>query len=84
MVLVVDDDPAVRSTADILTGLGYNVLQAANGDAALEILNTRNPIDLLLTDVVMTGMNGPDLARRADGAADADPLHLWLCRLWRQ
>ena len=66
VLLVVDDDTAVRSiTADILTGLGYEVMQAANGDAALEFLNTRKPIDLLLTDVVMTGMSGPELARKA-------------------
>ncbi|HEV2099345.1 MAG TPA: response regulator, partial [Stellaceae bacterium] len=65
VVLVVDDDPAVRSiTADILNGLGYDVVQAANGDAALEALNTGNRIDLLLTDVVMTGISGPELARR--------------------
>jgi signal transduction histidine kinase/ActR/RegA family two-component response regulator len=66
VVLVVDDDAAVRAiTADILTGLGYDVLQAANGNAALEILNTGSLIDLLLTDVVMTGMSGPELARQA-------------------
>ena len=65
VVLIVDDDPAVRSiTADILNGLGYDVVQAANGDAALEILNTGSRIDLLLTDVVMTGISGPELARR--------------------
>jgi signal transduction histidine kinase len=66
VVLAVDDDAAVRhTTADILTGLGYSVLQAASGEAALELLHQDGMIDLLLTDVVMTGMSGPELARRA-------------------
>src|SRR5271169_3044868 len=66
VVLVVDDDDAVRSTtAEILTGLGYAVVQAASGHAALELLDGNGMIDVLLTDVVMTGMSGPDLARQA-------------------
>ena len=66
VVLAVDDDAAVRhTTADILKGLGYSVLEAASGDAALELLNQDGMIDVLLTDVVMTGMSGPELARRA-------------------
>ncbi|MGC2199482.1 MAG: ATP-binding protein, partial [Stellaceae bacterium] len=66
VVLAVDDDDAVRTTtADILKGLGYGVLQASDGEAALELLHQDGMIDLLLTDVVMTGMSGPELARRA-------------------
>jgi CheY-like chemotaxis protein len=66
LVLAVDDDEAVRhTTADILKGLGYGVLQAANGEAALALLNQNAMIDVLLTDVVMPGMSGPELARRA-------------------
>jgi len=66
LVLAVDDDEAVRhTTADILKGLGYGVLQAANGEAALALLDQNARIDVLLTDVVMPGMNGPELARRA-------------------
>jgi signal transduction histidine kinase len=66
LVLTVDDDDAVRNTtADILRGLGYTVLQAASGEAALELLKQDGMIDVLLTDVVMTGMSGPELARRA-------------------
>jgi CheY-like chemotaxis protein len=65
LVLAVDDDAAVRSTiADILKGLGYGVLQAASGQAALELLAQDGMIDVLLTDVVMIGMSGPELARR--------------------
>jgi CheY-like chemotaxis protein len=66
VVLAVDDDDAVRNTtADILRGLGYGVLQAASGEAALELLHQDGMIDVLLTDVVMTGISGPELARRA-------------------
>ncbi len=66
VVLVVDDDDAVRrTTAEILTGLGYAVVQAASGRAALQLLDENGMIEVLLTDVVMTGMSGPDLARQA-------------------
>jgi signal transduction histidine kinase/CheY-like chemotaxis protein len=69
VVLVVDDDDAVRlTTAEILTGLGYVVVQAASGHAALVLLDENSMIDVLLTDVVMTGMSGPDLARQARAA----------------
>ena len=64
-VLVVDDDDAVRATtADVLNGLGYTVQQASDGASALEILNRGAAIDAMLTDVVMPGMSGPELARR--------------------
>jgi signal transduction histidine kinase len=64
-VLVVDDDDAVRATtADVLNGLGYTVQQAADGPSALEILCQNTVIDAVLTDVVMPGMSGPELARR--------------------
>jgi CheY-like chemotaxis protein len=66
LVLAVDDDDAVRTTtADILRGLGYGVVQAASGEAALELLHQDGMIDVLLTDVVMPGMSGAELARRA-------------------
>jgi signal transduction histidine kinase len=65
VVLAVDDDDAVRSTTtDILRGFGYGVLQAASGETALELLDQDGMIDVLLTDVVMPGMSGPELARR--------------------
>jgi CheY-like chemotaxis protein len=50
----------------MLRGLGYTVLEAADGHAALAILETRVPIDLLFTDLIMpNGINGQDLLRRA-------------------
>ncbi len=64
-VLVVDDDDAVRATtADVLNGLGYTVQQAADGASALEIAESWRSDRCLLTDVVMPGMSGPELARR--------------------
>ncbi|SFU76229.1 hybrid sensor histidine kinase/response regulator [Pseudoduganella namucuonensis] len=65
-ILVVEDDGGVRSVVlDMLSGLGYRVLQAADGEAALRILE-REAIELLFTDVVMPGrLSSPDLARAA-------------------
>ena len=63
-VLVVEDDEALREFAsEQLSRLGYQVLSAGRGDEALSIVQ-REPIDLLLTDVVMPGMNGRQLAER--------------------
>jgi signal transduction histidine kinase len=64
-VLVVEDDPAVRAFAcSMLRDLGYTVLEAANGDAALEILAARRDIEVVFSDVVMPGnLNGLDLAK---------------------
>lgn len=66
-VLVVDDEPAVRAlVAEVLTDQGYCVLEADNGAAALEILQTRQTIDLLVSDVGLPGgMNGRQLADAA-------------------
>ena len=66
-ILVVEDDEALRTyTTEILAELGYRVLAAANGAAALEIIERGPKIDLLFTDVVMPGgMNGRQLADEA-------------------
>jgi len=63
-VLLVEDDPLVREfSADVLTRHGYRVLEAESADRALTILDeSSDPIHLLLTDMVMPGMNGSDLA----------------------
>ncbi|OSP54909.1 response regulator [Pseudoruegeria sp. SK021] len=63
-ILVVEDDADVRDTAcNLLTDLGYSVLQASGADQAVTILKAGQHIDLLFTDVVMPGtMTGHELA----------------------
>ena len=65
-VLVVEDEPRVRRTSVArLKSLGYRVLEAANGPAALAVLETHPEVDVLFTDMVMPGgMTGADLATR--------------------
>ena len=64
-ILLAEDQPEVRSIAcAVLRRYGYTVLEASDGDEALEIVRRhRQPIHLLLSDVVMPSMNGPELAR---------------------
>lgn len=63
-LLVVEDDPDVRAyVTEVLAELNYNVAAAADGTEALRLLETTGtPVDLLLTDVVLPGMNGRQLA----------------------
>jgi PAS domain S-box-containing protein len=67
VVLVVEDDESVRSlSVEMLRELGYQVLEAADGPRALQILDARNDIALLFTDVVLPGgMTGAQVAARA-------------------
>jgi len=62
-ILVVEDEPEVRATlVQILTGLGYHVLQASDGRDALTVLDRATPrVDLVITDVVMPHMGGKEL-----------------------
>jgi len=63
-VLLVDDDNGVREVTSImLEDLGLKVLQASNGQEALDIVCADTPIDILLTDFAMPGMNGAELAQ---------------------
>jgi CheY-like chemotaxis protein len=65
-VLLVEDEPVLRRlAAKVLQGLGYEVLVASRGDEALKSCTEYDGnIDLLLTDVVMPGLSGEDLARQ--------------------
>jgi PAS domain S-box-containing protein len=64
VALLVDDEEPVRmSTADMLIDLGYEVTEATSAEEALRLLNSGLYPDLLVTDHLMPGMNGTDLAR---------------------
>jgi len=65
-VLVVDDEPEVLELAsEILRRVGYSVLEASDGGSALEVADRhQGAIHLLVTDMVMPGMSGRDLAER--------------------
>ena len=88
VVLAVDDDPLVlTNTVAMLDELGHNVLVANSGDEALVIFQRHPEIDLVLTDEVMPGLSGSQLAERvralrptaavalASGYADLHPGH---------
>jgi signal transduction histidine kinase/CheY-like chemotaxis protein len=65
-ILVVEDDDHIRGvTVRMLQGLGYRVTTAASGDEALRVATAAaSQIDLVLTDIVMPGVDGPTLAVR--------------------
>ncbi len=64
-VLVVDDEPAVLQIASrSLESSGCRVLQASDGTAAIALVDRHGPPDLVLTDLMMAGMDGAELARR--------------------
>ncbi|MBA2297287.1 MAG: PAS domain S-box protein [Actinobacteria bacterium] len=64
-ILVVEDEDTIRRlVSDVLERSGYTVLAAPAGAEAIDLLHA-NDVDLLLTDVIMPGMSGPDLARIA-------------------
>jgi CheY-like chemotaxis protein len=66
VVLVVDDEAVLRMlTADVLQMLGCSVLEAGDGQVALRILQSDQPIDLMVTDIGLPGMNGRQLAQAA-------------------
>jgi two-component system cell cycle sensor histidine kinase/response regulator CckA len=77
-VLLVEDDEAVRGLAvRLLERLGYRLLVASHGAEALALAEGHDgPIDLLLTDVVMPGMSGRELANRLS------PLHAGMAILY--
>jgi two-component system, cell cycle sensor histidine kinase and response regulator CckA len=76
LVLVVDDEPAIRSVAHrVLTTAGYQVVTAANGDEAVRLLEDPELIvDLVLTDMVMPGMTGTAFAAQAKAMRPGLPI----------
>jgi CheY-like chemotaxis protein len=65
-ILAVDDEPLlIGLVVEMLEPLGYRILVASNGEEALKVCNDfKGRIDLLLTDVIMPGMNGRELAEK--------------------
>ncbi len=70
-VLLVEDEEFVRSvTREVLELSGYRVLEARNAEEGFQIFDKHHTqLDLVLTDVVMPGMNGPQLVRRLSALA---------------
>lgn len=63
VILVVDDDCAVRETsASMLEDLGYVVIQANGGPEALDVVERHPEVDLMVTDIRMPGMSGLELS----------------------
>ena len=66
LLVVEDDEQVLAVTLEMLSELGYDVATACDADAALELLQSNEPVDLLFSDVVMPGgCNGAELAHRA-------------------
>ena len=66
VVLVVEDEQAVRDlVVEVLGDLGYRALQAAEGTSALAVLESDQPLDLLITDIGLPGLNGRQIAEAA-------------------
>ena len=65
-ILIVEDQPALLEViGEYLASMGYKILKASDGESALDAANTHGgPIQVLLTDVVMPGMRGSELATR--------------------
>ena len=75
-ILFVEDEDAVRGVAAKLLRLrGYEVIEAASGEEALKLAEQHaGTIDLMISDVVMPGMQGPDLLKQARGYLGAAPV----------
>jgi CheY-like chemotaxis protein len=65
-IMVVDDEPDIVTTlAELLRSAGHQVVEAGGGLAALTILEEGRPLELMMTDIIMPGLNGFNLARMA-------------------
>ncbi len=65
-ILVVDDDPGILDSFEILLGDRYDLVKAENGFRALEILEA-NPPKLMFLDIKMPGLDGIDVLKRLQG-----------------
>jgi CheY-like chemotaxis protein len=65
VLILAEDDPGIRVIAEeSLSRLGYRVLACADGESALNASIAAGCVDLLVTDLIMPGMNGKELAQR--------------------
>ena len=91
MILIVEDDKNARHLfARILSKVGYQVVEAADGEEALALLQARAGFELVMTDLVMPGVDGVSLAKQIrlrwpetkillmSGYQRADAVHLLL------
>ena len=77
VILFVDDDPLIAlSTTEMLEDLGHRVIGASSGRHALDILKSEQPLDLMMTDHVMPGMTGLELAAASREVRPALPVLL--------
>jgi two-component system response regulator MprA len=82
LVLVVDDDRAVREALERALQLhGYEVALASDGDTALSAVDTRTP-DALVLDVMMPGLDGLDVTRRLRRQGNRVPILLLTATPW--
>lgn len=95
-VLIVDDEECIRlSTTSMLTELGFEVFEAASAEKALSLMQAGIKIDILITDHLMPGMTGVELARAIkakcplikilimSGFAEAEGIDLSFARLYK-
>ncbi|WP_169804520.1 PAS domain S-box protein [Sphingomonas pituitosa] len=75
IALLVDDEELVRmSTADMLSDFGFEVVEVDSAEEALRVLQAGTTPDILITDHLMPGMSGADLAHRAQATLPALPV----------
>ncbi len=73
--LVVDDEAAVRmSTADMLAEMGFSVVEAETGEHAIRVMEQDGPFEIVVTDHLMPGMSGVDLAREVQSTWPGTPV----------
>ncbi len=76
IMIVEDEDPVRIFAARALRSKGYTVIEARTGEGALSLLETHDTLDLLVTDMVMPGMDGASLARTLRAARPQVPVIL--------